>query len=128
MRGFLIFTGGIIGIYFVFTTKSTIITSFWLLAAACFAYYLHKNIELILISLVFVFMTLYCNDRKGKATSIYDNDIKLDLLDGEIVKSDANHQLIFLGTKYVIIQTDSINAKLYPTNRIKEIEWIRKSK
>jgi hypothetical protein len=128
LRGFLIFTGGIIGIYFVFTTKSTIITSFWLLAAACFAYYLHKNIELILISLVFVFMTLYCNDRKGKATSIYDNDIKLDLLDGEIVKSDANHQLIFLGTKYVIIQTDSINAKLYPTNRIKEIEWIRKSK
>lgn len=126
--GLLIFTGGVIAIYFIATIKSTIITSFWLLATACFAYYLHKNIELILISLVFVFMALYCNDLKGKVQRIYDNDIKLDLLNGEIVKSDENHQLIFLGTKYVIIQTDSIDAKLYPTNRIKEIEWIRKSK
>ncbi|EYE53309.1 hypothetical protein M127_1667, partial [Bacteroides fragilis str. S6L5] len=41
-------------------------------------------------------------------------------------ETDAQHRLVFLGTKYIVVQEDSTNAKLYPTNGIKNIEWINK--
>ena len=95
-----------------------------ILFGAGFAYSRYRILDIILLALVFIAMILFSSYIKNKCDTLYSNDVKLELTDGEVIETDNHHNLIFFGTKYVIIQVDSINAKLYPTNRIKEVEWI----
>ncbi len=96
-----------------------------ILFGAGLAYYKYRILDIILLALVFIVMIIFCNYTKNKSDTLYSNDVKLELTDGEVIETDDQHNLIFFGTKYVIIQVDSISAKLYPTNRIKEVEWIK---
>lgn len=87
-------------------------------------YSIYPKADVIALIVFFVAIISIYNGVVGSKAP-YSNYIKLELDDGKIVESDSIDKLIFLGTKYVIIENDSPNVKLYPTDRIKEIDWIK---
>lgn len=88
-------------------------------------YFIFPKGDIIALIVLFIaIISIYKGVVGDKA--LYSNYIKLKLDDGNIVESDSVNKLVFLGTKYVVIENDSPNVKLYPTDRIKEIDWIKK--
>lgn len=112
-------------LFYIFPYSVPIFTYFVILIAA-FAYYKYKNIDIIALATIFLFITFMFNITKKNNSRLYINDIKVILSNDEVIKSDSINKLVFLGTKYIILENDSPNVKLYPTERIKEIEWINK--
>lgn len=95
-------------------------------AGATLLYYKYRKMDIIILGVIFVIIaSIYGQLTKEKAV-LHSNDIKLELENGEFVESDSINKLVFLGTKYVVIENDSPNVKLYPTDRIKEIYWTKK--
>lgn len=95
-------------------------------AVATFLYYIYRKKDTIILGTIFVFIfSIYGKATKEKAV-LHSNDIILKLDNGEFVGSDSINKLVFLGTKYIVIENDSPNVKLYPTDRINEINWIKK--
>lgn len=92
---------------------------------AIYLYHKHKSTIIILLSL-FILTKLGYNYVIKEGSELYTNDVKLKLNDGKTVESDNLHKLVFFGTKYIVIESDSPNVKLYPIKEIKEIEWINK--
>lgn len=91
---------------------------------ALLAYLRFNTLDIIVICVIFLITAGVYGDFKAKHETLYSSDIKIEMTDGRIITSDINHKLVFFGTKYIIIQSDSTNTKLYPTSDIKEIEWI----
>lgn len=91
-----------------------------------FIYYKYGKLDIIILSIIYIITTVCYKDVFGKHETVYSSDIKLELASGKTVQSDSIHKVIFIGSKYVIIQSDSLSVKLYPTSEIKEIEWINK--
>lgn len=88
-------------------------------------YLLFPEADIIALIVMFIaIISIYKGVVGDKAP--YSNYIKFELDNGNIVKSDSVNKLIFFGTKYIVIENDSPNVKLYPTDRIKEIDWIKK--
>ena len=76
--------------------------------------------------MIFIATLFFCSDVKKRIPHFYNTTVKIESINGDIIETDAQHRLVFLGTKYIVVQEDSTNAKLYPTNGIKNIEWINK--
>ncbi|MBD9092283.1 MAG: hypothetical protein EGQ20_07125 [Bacteroides oleiciplenus] len=91
-------------------------------------YYHYRNYIIVFSISMFVFTKVTYDNIIKEGKQLYGNDIKIELNDGKIVQSDSINKLIFFGTKYIILENDSPNVKLYPTDKIKEIEWINKRK
>lgn len=80
-----------------------------------------------IIALIVLFIAIISIYRRVIGSEApYSNYVKIKLDDGNIIESDSINKLIFLGTKYVVIENDSPNVKLYPTDRVKEIDWMKK--
>lgn len=92
---------------------------------AIYLYYKHKSAIIILLSL-FVLTKLGYNHVIRGGSELYTNHVKFKLEDGRTIESDNLHKLVFFGAKYIVIENDSPNVKLYPVKEIKEIEWINK--
>lgn len=105
---------------------TAILTSLILLIAI--VYYHYRNYIIVFSISMFVFTKVTYDNIIKEGKQLYGNDIKIELNDGKIVQSDSINKLIFFGTKYIILENDSPNVKLYPTDKIKEIEWINKRK
>lgn len=118
----------IIGLLYTIKYDSTIGIIILTMTGACLAYSKYGKADIVFAIFIFFIMIIYCDHTKKEVSEIYNSDIKVEFTNGETIETDAKHKLIFWGTKFIIIQNDSINAKLYPTERIKEIEWINKKK
>lgn len=116
----------IVGLLYTIIYDSTVWIMIWTMIGACLAYSKYGKTDIVFIVFIFFIMLIYCDRTKEEVSDIYNSDIKVEFTNGETIETDAKHKLIFWGTKYIIIQNDSVNAKLYPTERIKEIEWINK--
>ena len=60
-----------------------------------------------------------------RPTQLYNNDVRITFTDGRIVQSDQQHRLIFFGSKYIVLTSNKVNANLYLTKDIQEVQWIR---
>ena len=111
-----------------FYKSKTIAILLTLIVLTAIVYYHYRNYIIVFSISMFVFTKVTYDNIIKEGKQLYGNDIKIELNDGKIVQSDSINKLIFFGTKYIILENDSPNVKLYPTDKIKEIEWINKRK
>lgn len=104
----------------------TVIILFVLVILATIAYCYYRDFTTILLIYVFLSAKVIYDDVLKKGEQLYGNNIKIELIDGQTIMSDSINKLVFFGTKYIILENDSPNVKLYPTDRVVEIEWINK--
>lgn len=98
-----------------------------LFISATWLYYKYRKMDIIILGVIFVITASIYGKLTKEGSVLHSNIIRLKLDNGELVESDSINRLVFLGTKYIIIENDSPNVKLYPTERIKEIDWIEKN-
>ena len=124
--------GGLLFLILIIVTTSFILdlypaaSIYYIIAGAVFAYCKYGRGDIIFHLMIFIAMLFFCSDVKKRIPHFYNTTVKIESINGDIIETDAQHRLVFLGTKYIVVQEDSTNAKLYPTNGIKNIEWINK--